>query len=384
MSELSERYLLLALRLTRLDESVLDSYVGPACFADLAATEEPRTAADLVTEAEGLLADLPDSWLRDQVSGLRTHAGVLAGERPSYPDQVEACYGVRPTRAGDELAAAYDDLDALLPGPGSLWQRYRDWEDSIRVPAAAIESFMATVIEEARTRTRELVGLPDGESVELVYVRDVPWTGYHEYLGDLRGRISINVDRPRSAIALLHLAVHESYAGHQAERCLKEDVLVRGQGLLEETIVLMPTPQSVVSEGLAEVAPELLLDGDAGPAFETILRDHGVDLDLVHHRAIERAAEPLGRVQLDAALMLHDEGLPEVEVHAYIQERGLVGAVAATDAIRFLQHPASRSYAVCYPAGLERCRAYVAGDISRFRRLLTEEVRVRDLVPPVL
>lgn len=384
MSDLPERYLLLALRLTRLDESVLDSYVGPPRFADLVATEPPRTAAELVAEAEGLLDDLPDSWLRDQVSGLRTHAGVLAGERLSYPDQVEACYGVRPTRAGDELAEAYDDLDALLPGPGSLGQRYRAWEDSIQVPAAAIESLMATVIEEARGRTRELVGLPAGESVELVYVDDVPWTGYHEYLGDLRGRISINVSRPRSAISLLHLAVHESYAGHQAERCLKEDVLVRGQGRVEETIVLVPTPQSVVSEGLAEVAPELLLDGDAGPAFEAILRDHGVDLDLVHHRAIERAAEPLGRVQLDAALMLHDEGLPEAEVHAYVQERGLVGAVAASDAIRFLQHAGSRSYAVCYPAGLERCRAYVAGDISRFRRLLTEQVRVRDLVPPVL
>jgi hypothetical protein len=384
VSDLSERYILLALRLTRLDENVLDSYVGPARFADLAATEEPRTAADLVAEAEGLLADLPDSWLRDQVSGLRTHAGVLAGERPSYPDQVEACYGVRPTRAGDELAAAYDDLDALLPGPGSLWQRYRAWEDSIQVPAAAIESFMATVIEEARTRTRELVGLPVGESVELVYVRDVPWTGYHEYLGDLRGRISINVDRPRSAIALLHLAVHESYAGHQAERCLKEELLVRGRGMIEETIALVPTPQSLVTEGLAEVAPDLLLDGDAGPAFEAILRDHGVDLDLVQHRAIERAAEPLGRVQVDAALMLHDEGVPEAEVHAYIQERGLVGAVAASDVIRFVRDPASRSYSVCYPAGLERCRAYVAGDPARFRRLLTEQVRVQDLVPPVL
>ena len=160
------------------------------------------------------------------------------------------------------------------------------------MPAATIEALMAAVIEEARARTRDLFGLPDGESIEVEYVRDTPWLGYHEYLGDLRGRISVNVDRPRSAISLLGLAVHETYAGHQAERCNKEVALVRGRGLLEETVALVTAPQSVVSEGLAELAVELLLDGATGPAFESLVHDHGVDLDLAHGRAVERATEP--------------------------------------------------------------------------------------------
>ncbi len=33
-----------------------------------------------------------------------------------------------------------------------------------------------------------------------------------------------------------------------------------------------------------------------------------------------------------------------------------------------------------YPAGHELCRAYVAGEPQCFRRLLTEQVRVRDLL----
>ena len=201
------------------------------------------TPRDLVADAEALLADLDDSWLRDQVVGLRTVAGRLAGEQIAYPDEVEACYGVRPARTDRAaLAAAYDDLEALLPGPGSLRERYRAFEDSAPVPATTIEALMADVVEEARARTRDLFGLPDGESIEVEYVRDTPWLGYHEYLGDLRGRISINVDRPRSAISLLHLAVHETYAGHQAEACNKEVALVRGQGLLEGTIPWSPRP----------------------------------------------------------------------------------------------------------------------------------------------
>ena len=48
--------------------------------------------------------------------------------------------------------------------------------------------------------------------------------------------------------------------------------------------------------------------------------------------------------------------------------------------VRFLQEPTSRTYIVTYSAGLTLCRAYVAGRPERFRRLLTEQVRVGDLV----
>jgi hypothetical protein len=52
----------------------------------------------------------------------------------------------------------------------------------------------------------------------------------------------------------------------------------------------------------------------------------------------------------------------------------------AAHLIRFLTEPTSRTYIVTYPAGRELCRAYVAGEPKRFRRLLTEQVRVRDLL----
>ena len=52
----------------------------------------------------------------------------------------------------------------------------------------------------------------------------------------------------------------------------------------------------------------------------------------------------------------------------------------ATHVIRFFDEPTSRSYVITYPAGRELCRSYVAGDPERFRRLLTEQVRVRDLL----
>jgi hypothetical protein len=52
----------------------------------------------------------------------------------------------------------------------------------------------------------------------------------------------------------------------------------------------------------------------------------------------------------------------------------------ATHLIRFLNEPTSRTYMITYPAGRQLCDSYTAGESHRFRRLLTEQVRVGDLL----
>jgi hypothetical protein len=183
-----------------------------------------------------------------------------------------------------------------------------------------------------------------------------------------------------SAIELLRLAIHETYAGHHAERCVKEHVLVRGRGLVEETLVLVPTPQALVSEGIAELAPEMLLDGDGGPALAGVLHDAGIEFDLAHARGVESAIEPCAWAEVNAALMLHDGAASKGEAQGYLERWGLLSPQLAAHVIRFLDAPTSRTYVMNYPAGRRLCRAYVAGDTDRFRGLLTEQVRVRDLL----
>jgi hypothetical protein len=306
---------------------------------------------------------------------------VLAGESTSYPDEVEGCYGVRPTYTDEAVfSAAHERLEKLLPGDGSLAERYQRWEDSTRVPTEKIEPTMAAVIEEARASTRRLVELPDGEGVELEIVRDEPWLAFCTYLGELRSRIEVNVDLPMSALELLVIAIHETYAGHHAEGSLKEHLLVRGQGLLEETIVLVPTPQAVLSEGIATVAPDILLSGVSGVALAAAVHDAGVELDLAHALEIKQAREPLRWGQVNAALLLHDRGASEEEVAAYVERWALVTPEVSAHLIRFLNEPTSRSYMITYAAGRELCETYVAGEPDRFRRLLTEQVRIGDLL----
>jgi hypothetical protein len=200
------------------------------------------------------------------------------------------------------------------------------------------------------------------------------------YLGDLRSRIAVNVTLPLSAVELLILALHETYPGHHTERCCKEHLLVRGRGLLEETLVLVSTPQSLVTEGIAKLAPEMLLEGDGGAALAAVVHDAGIELDLARALAVRRALEPCEWAEVNAALMLHEDGASEAEVRAYLERWALMTPEWSAHMIRFFGAPTSRTYVLTYPAGRELCRSYVAGEPKRFRRLLTEQVRVRDLL----
>jgi hypothetical protein len=333
----AERYVHLGLQLGRHDDGVVDAYFGPPELAAAVEQAPPAEPSALVETADALLEELPDGWLRDQVAG-------------------------------------------LLSGAGPVAERYRRWRESMLVPPDRIEPTVAAVIAEARTQTRRLVDLPDGEAVTLEIVRDQSWLGYNFYLGDLRGRVAVNVDLPMSALDLLDVALHETYPGHQAERACKEQLLVRGRGLIEETIVLAPTPQSVVSEGIGRLAPFLLLEGGDAGAFAAILRDAGITIDLAHALAVERAAEPCRWATINAALMLHEDGAGRDDARAYLQRWGLLPEDLAQHVVRFITEPSSRTYVIAYPAGLELCQAYAAAAPDNVRRLFTEQVRIRDLI----
>jgi hypothetical protein len=80
---------------------------------------------------------------------------------------------------------------------------------------------------------------------------------------------------------------------------------------------------------------------------------------------------------------LHDAGASEAETRACLERWGLMTRELAAHVIRFLNEPTSRSYMITYAAGRELCRSYVAGEPGRFRGLLTEQVRVGDLLAAV-
>ena len=377
----AEDYLLLGLRLGKHVEGLVDAYYGPQDLKDVVDEEPPVHAAELAADAVQLRDSLPDGWLRDQVNGCATYARVLAGEEISYSDEVEGCYGVRPQRTPVSVyEEAHAELDELLPGEGSLSERRQAWRERHRCPGAQAVAVLEDLLPVLRARTEALLDLPRGEQVKLEPVADEPWWAFNYYQGDLCSRVVLNTDLPTSGLDLLKLGGHEVYPGHHTEHAIKEQLLVREQGRIEEAIQLVPTPQAVLSEGIAETGTEVVLDDAGKEEAYAIIRRHGLALaDPELAERIAKAGERLGTVGLDAALAIHEDGSSLEEVEAFVCRWSLNTPEQAKHSVRFVTDPTWRAYVITYSAGRDLCRAYIGGDPSRFRTLLTEHVRIGDL-----
>jgi hypothetical protein len=377
----AEAYILLGLRLGRHVDGLVDAYYGPPELKEQVDSEPVVEPEALVVESDALLADLEDGWLRDQALGLRTYAGKLAGEELSYSDEVERCYGVRPQRQATEVyAEAHERLGELLPADGLLPERYQAWRRTCTIPADLVVPALRDVAADLRSVTADLVELPTGEETAVESARTEPWWAFNYYLGGLRSRVVVNLDVPTTCHEVVHLAAHEIYPGHHTDHAVKEQLLIRDRGLVEESIQLVPTPAALVQEGIAEVGGSVVADDDLRSRLVAALARHRLDYDAERSEAIAEARRSLRRVSVDAALMIHEDGASVEEAEAYVQRWSLSTPEEAAHSVSFVIDPTWRAYALTYSAGRELCEAWVGGEPARFARLLTEQVRVADLL----
>ena len=258
---IAERYLELGLRLGRHEPELVDSYYGPPELRQRIDDEPLRAPARLAADAAELLAELEDEpWLAAQVRALETTARTLAGEELPYAEEVELTYDIRPRWVDEQqFEQGHAVLDEALPGSGDLAERYARWFEEAAVPPGAVEQAVDVAMAIVRERTREVIGLPEGEQIELRIVTGERWFGYAHYIGGYRTRISINTDLSFPSAELLGFSGHEGYPGHHTQRAWQEADLVGGEGRLDATMDLLWSPDAVIAEGVAESGPELVL-----------------------------------------------------------------------------------------------------------------------------
>ncbi|MCV2489517.1 DUF885 domain-containing protein [Geodermatophilus sp. YIM 151500] len=380
-------YVRLGLRFDRLEPGFVDAYTGdPRIRAEVAGEPAP-SPHELGRQARGLLreldaADLPDDrtgYLRAQLTALECSARKMAGEPVGFLDEVR-CYFQVDAELGDpaDYAAAHAELDALLPGTGTLTERYAVHRRDEECPPDRLEEAVLALSSALRDRVRDRYGLPEVETVRYEIVTDRPWSGFNYYEGEYRSRVAINADLPHRLGRLPHLVAHEAYPGHHTEHCRKERGLVRRAAQLEHTVFLVNTPECLMAEGLADLGVEASVGAGWGPWAAEILGDLGLRLDGELTERVAAAAAPLNRVRQDAAILLHDRGASADEVSAHLQRWSLVGADRAAQQLRFLTHPLWRAYITTYVAGYELLSTWLAARpegitaADRFLRLLDE------------
>jgi hypothetical protein len=134
-----------------------------------------------------------------------------------------------------------------------------------------------------------------------------------------------------------------------------------------------------MSEGIATVAAEIAL-GDERPGFTASAVDGvGVRYDPELSRTVLEANKPFAGVATNAALLLHVDGATVDEARQYVMKWALASEKRAGHVIDFITDPMWRSYITTYPNGYRLCGDFVAGDVGRFKRLLTEQLTPADL-----
>jgi hypothetical protein len=391
-------YIVLALRLEQHIPGLVDGYFGPASLKAQVDMEQLRTPDRLRDDAAALRARLPAevpdpdrrAWLDVQLVALETQAAALAGDALPYVDHVSRCFDHTPAWIPDDrFEAAAARIDEVLPGDGALAERLAAWDATLEIPVDRLATVVDWLVARFRLAAAGPFGLPDGEQLRVSLVRDQPWSAYNWFDGGRRSRVDINTDLPVRAPGLPGTIAHETYPGHHLEHASKEAELVDRQARLESSILLINTPECLISEGLADLGERFVAPGDervdllvelfgrAGLAFGT---DPAAARETAQRAvAIETHRATLGTIGGNAALLRHEEGRSHDEVVAYLREVGRMAPGRAEKRLEFIEHPLWRSYVFVYAEGEALLEGWVdavpEGErAARFRRLLHEQI----------
>ncbi|HNM92548.1 MAG TPA: DUF885 domain-containing protein [Mycobacterium sp.] len=388
-------YLMLGLRFDRIEEGYVDAFTGDPELRRLMADEPAPEPAQLVRQAERLLAELPQvprssagpggfteqraAFIGAHLRALACAARKFAGEPVGFVQEVRDYFDVEIVRGDpDRYRAAHARLDEVLGGSGPLAERMEAHRSAEEIPPQRLEECIHAFSSALRDRVRASYPLPDNETVVYEVVTDKPWSGFNYYEGDYRSRVAVNADLKQQMSNLPRLVAHESYPGHHTEHCRKEAGLVGGLGQDEQTIFLVNTPQCLMAEGLADLALYAAVGPGWGRWAAEIYADLGLRFDGERAEALSEASAALADVRQDAALMLHDEHRDADEVVAFLQRWLLVNDTRARQALRFLSSPLWRAYTSTYVEGYRLLRGWLderpagVGLTERFGRLLDE------------
>jgi ElaB/YqjD/DUF883 family membrane-anchored ribosome-binding protein len=377
----------LALSIDKHLPGYVDAYFGPEEIREhvdaegKAPLEELSSTLDQIldsTHQDERLTEERREYLSAELRAMQTTLSILKGEEIGIVEETQRLYGLTPVWTEESVfEEAHQDLELLLPGSGPLTERMERFREKTIIPQENLKSIIRNLADDFQHRTKELVALPDDENCEFSFVQDKPWFAYNWYLGECLSRIDINIDLPWYVGFLAHVIAHETYPGHHTEHAVKEKELYRDGGFLEHSIILSNAPSAVVSEGIAEIALEIIATpAEIAQIMQSILDQAGLkEVDGIQIYQIIKARLSLNKVPINRVLLLHGEGASDEEVINYGMQYGLTNEQQSRKSLEFLKDPLWRSYSSLYPLGYELVQDFISkgeDKTERFLRLLRE------------
>lgn len=279
LDEVAEKYVKLSLEIGNYDGDYIDAYYGPEEWKKnniQDSTTESFPYDELKWKASRLIHLLEDMdqsefdtldklrshFLQKQLIAAKAKIEILSGKDFYFDKESELLYdAVSPHFE----KAYYDDLltelDEVLPGEGSLSERYQEFSNQFIIPGEKLDTVFKTALKEARVRTLKYIQLPPNESFDIEYVTDKSWSGYNWYKGNSHSLIQINTDLPIKIDRAIDLASHEGYPGHHVFNVLIEKNLVNDKKWFDFSVYPLFSPHSLIAEGTANFGIKMAFPG---------------------------------------------------------------------------------------------------------------------------
>ena len=374
LDAIARDYVALTLEIGEREPGYVDAYYGPPEW-QAAATAKPRTLPQLIQGAAGLTERLNAvstrgaepataqrrAYLLAHVSAAAARLRMLSGEKMGFADEAEALFGIRPElRPLESFDPVLAEIDALLPGEGTLSERVTAFRADYIIPRDRLQVVMDAAIAECRARTVRHIALPANERFTLSFVGDKPWSGYNYYLGDAASRIEINADLPIYTERAVDLGCHEAYPGHHVYNALLEQTFVRERGWVEMSVYPLFSPMSFVAEGSANYGIDLAFPGDEATAYErdVLFPLAGLDPATAGKKAqLAALTRRLARAEYTIADDWLAGRIGREEAIRRLMTYTLANEARATQRLRFID--TYRSYIINYGLGRDTVQAWV-------------------------
>jgi hypothetical protein len=375
MDQLAESYVKLALAVGQHDQDYVDAYFGPEAWKTEAqeaalSLSEIGERARLTLDDLGALAlaagedgmeALRHGHLTRSLESLVAKVDLLSGRAMTFDEESRALYdAVAPSHDEAHFEQILNRLDELLPGEGSLIDRYETFKKDFIIPPDRLDAVFSAAIDACRERTLAQLELPADESFTVEYVTNKSWSGYNWYQGSYQSLIQVNTDLPIYIDRALDLACHEGYPGHHVYSIVVERDLFRQRGWIEFSVYPLFSPRSLIAEGTANFGIEVAFPGDERLEFErqVLFPLAGLDPDRAAEFAkVQEIVKRLAFAGNEAARRYLDGEIGPDEAAAWLSRYAMMPPDRATQRVGFIDQ--YRSYVINYNLGQDLVRQYV-------------------------
>ena len=317
-----------------------------------ATMKTPEQIVDAANEVKKAVRDLPGReglYLNGMVDAFTLYARILGGENVPFGDAIQVMQQVRmrpvPQEGFDELAEEICRQLGDLGYKGNVGERISAWLGDTTLASDQVVAFSSTLLDKAKARTEQrVVKMAEGDGIdEVKSIRNVFWSGFSRYLGNFRGDLTFNIDRPWSVPTFANVLCHEGYPGHQAFYSHWDDLYLQGKLPLEAAYYSTAgNPANPMFEGTPECGLHFL-GWDDERVDTPEITDEQKKIFLIGRNVLD-----LQRMRQQQGFYLyHIEGASKEDVFQLMRKDSLSSEVEANNFLNFMSHPVQQYY---YPA----------------------------------